>query len=251
MKDGSEFKPSLSFGLLLKGQPKAGKTTLALMFPNPYIADCDNNLGGAVRLLREKFPDKKFKYDTINAGVDAEGKPIPDIGRWAHLCACCTAAARDPWVQTIIVDSVTAVNMYLTDLIVSEKPASKEKFMTISDWVPFRNMIVKFITTFRSVNKYFIMTAHEVSDKDEATGTIYFRPSVQSNLKDNFGGMFSDEWLACAEEQSGQIVRFVKSTPEPRRSMGSMLDLPVGPWTFTWDKFAERLKKFDETIKAK
>ena len=56
MKNSSDYKPNLSFGLFLMGPPKAGKTTLALQFPNPYVADCDNNLSG---------PDEYLKANTM------------------------------------------------------------------------------------------------------------------------------------------------------------------------------------------
>jgi hypothetical protein len=250
MKNSDDYRPNLSFGLLLKGPPKSGKTTLSLMFPNPYILDCDNNLGGAVRLFREKFGNKEFRYDTPNVGED--GKPTEPAKRWPLAVEMLKAAAKDEWVKTLIVDTAGSLTTYLTDYIVAEKANSNDKEkdkMTIKDWIPFRNMLTKFITTFRSCNKFFIMTAHEIVVQDEDSGGIIgIKPAIPSNLKDHLGGFFSDEWLCCAEEQKGIITRYVKTVPEPKRSMGASLDLPP-TFEFKWDAFAERMAKFNEVMK--
>src|SRR5690606_32250560 len=104
MKPSSLYEPTLSFGLLLQGPPKTGKTTLALSFPRPYIADCDNNLIGAVRLMRERgLPP--FFFDTINVADDSDyckannllpGTSVPSHLRWDRLVDRCKAAAASP-----------------------------------------------------------------------------------------------------------------------------------------------------------
>jgi hypothetical protein len=248
MKTSTEYQPNLSFGLLLKGAPKTGKTVVSLMFPNPYIADCDNNLGGAVRLIRERFPDKEFRYDTIC--VADNGTLVPEAARWSRLVSCCTAAAKDPWVKTIIVDSAATMSDMLIAHIINEKDSGKDKDkMTIGDWIPFRNMVTKFVTTFRSVGKFFIMTAHELAEKDDGTGQIIYKPHIPSKLQDNFGGFFSDEWLCVAETTGGEIRRTVKTAPDPRRPLGSSLNLPL-EFVFEWDKFAARLDKYNNQLKG-
>jgi hypothetical protein len=218
------------------------------MFPNPYIADCDNNLSGAVRYFRERG-NRDFRYDIINMNDD--NTMVPPEKRWDRLWTCCRDAALDPWVKTIIVDSATAASVYLVDHILANKSDGKDKDkMTIADWIPFRNMISKFITTFRTVGKFFIMTCHEIADKNDLTGEIRYVPSIPSNLKDHFGGFFSDEWLAVTEDKAGTVQRFVKTVAEPRRSMGTSLDLPSA-FEFNWEKFEARLNKFNEVMKGK
>lgn len=250
MKTSNLYQPTLSFGLLLKGMPKTGKTTLAMMFPNVYVADCDNNLGGAIRMLRKLWPEKEFRYDTINVADD--GTLVPDEKRWERLVECCKAAARDPWVKTIVVDSAASIDQYLQNHILATKEKEKDR-MTWGDWVPYRNLLTKFITAFRSCNKYFIMTAHEITEKDDVSGSWRYKVSVSSKLQDNFGGFFSDEWICRAEEQMGKMIYSVSSTPEPMRSAGSSLGdlLPIGPWVFDWNKFAQRLQSFNEELKGK
>ena len=245
----------MAFGLLLKGAPKRGKTVLAMQFPNVYVADADNNLSGAVRFFRKTQPTKEFRYDTIN--MDDNGATVPPEKRWARLCDCCKAAALDPWVKTIVVDSAASVCQYLMDAIIADKKEAntsnkRERIdqMNIADWIPFRNMLTKFVVTFRSVGKYFIMTSHEVWEKDEMTGEIYIRPSIPSNLRDNFGGFFSDEWVLDHEQVGSETKRVVKTIGDARRSMGSSLGLPAS-FEFDIDKFMVRMNEFNDVVKGK
>lgn len=255
MKTQADYKPNLAFGLLLKGMPKRGKTILALRFPNPYIADADNNLSGAMRYYRQTEPTKEIRYDTIN--IDDNGVPVEKEKRWTRLVECCKAAAKDPWVKTIIADSVMSISAMLIDHILAEKAEANKSNnrmserdknqMTISDWIPFRMLLTRFVTTFRSVNKFFIMTSHEQWEKDELTGDMYIRPALPSNLRDNFGGYFSDEWLLDMENG----LRVIKTVGDTRRSLGASLDLPDKPFVFEWTKFNERLNQFNNVVKGK
>jgi hypothetical protein len=257
MKSSDLYEPNLSFGVLLQGPPKTGKTQLLLSMPSPYIADCDNNLGGAVRFFRQHHPTKKFFYDTINVADDSPfckdlglslDQSVPPEHRWNRLVICCKEAAKNPDIKTICVDSLSFVTDYLCDYIVSKKPASEERQMTIKDWVPYKNMLTKFVTTFRSVNKLFAMSCHEITEKDDGTGVIIYKPHMQSKLQDNFGGFFSDVWLTCCENIGGSFQYFVKTMPQTRRALGNSLGLPEN-FKFIMEDFQTHLNrnaKFDQ-----
>lgn len=249
MKRASQYQPNLAFGLLLIGPPKQGKTTICMNFPNPYFADCDNNLSGAVRNIKARGGNPDFYYDTINIADDSDeckawglqpGDIIPSEKRWTRLVSCCKAAVKEPWVKTIVIDSLSAVNDYLCDHIVSQKSADKEKFMTISDWTPYKNLMTKLVTSMRSTSKLFVMTAHESVEKDEGTGVMIFKPHMQSKLQDNFGGFFSDVWFTVGEKIGTEYKYYVKTMPTARRALGNSLGLPED-FTFTREKFEKIL----------
>jgi hypothetical protein len=251
MKDSSLYQPTLSFGLLLVGPPKTGKTILALSFPNCYIADCDNNLSGPVLWHRRRNPAFSFKYDTINIADDSDqckqwglspGEAVPTGKRWDRLVYCLKQAAKDPSIETIIIDSLAMVDFYLQDYIVENKPAGKEKAMTISDWTPYKNMMTKLVTTFRSVGKMFIMTSHEKGEKDEMLGYVIYKVAMSGQLQDNFGAFFSDVWLTVAEKDAhGAYQYYVKTLPQSRRpGIGNSLNLPEN-FNFSWDKLQSLL----------
>lgn len=244
MKSATEFKPTLNFGLLLQGQPKSRKTTTALEFSRPYVADCDNNLSGPLRWFKENKPAKlaEIKYDTVNFYDD--GKVVPEHERYKRLISLLAVAAAEPTIDTIIVDSLSSVSDYLIDHIVYLKPDGKEKFMTISDWSPFRNLISKLVVSLRNTKKLFIMTSHEETVKDDLTGAITIRTNMPSKLADNIGGFFSDVWRTEAEEVGGVMKFTVRAMPTGRLpGLGSSLGLPK---EFVFDGDAFRTKYLEK-----
>jgi len=254
VKTAETYKPSNGFGLLLESLPKAGKTTLALMFPDPYIIDCDNNLSGALRWFKQNDPGKlsKIKYDTVN--VLDDGTIVEDEKRWERVVDLATAALNDKTIRTIIVDSCTALSKYLEDFIVSRKGAGKKEGMTISDWIPFRNLLGKIVIDLRAKSKgrIIIFTSHEEVVKDESTGVLHYRTNIPSKLADSFGGFFSDVWRCEVSTDattgvSTHSVRCAKSPVYP--ALGSSMGLPA-IFKFTWPEFQKYLVKYDETIKV-
>lgn len=237
MKISSDYKPSAGFGLLLQSPPKAGKTTLALQFPEPYIADCDNNLSGALRWMRENRPDQlpHIRYDTIN--VLDDGTIVDDKDRWGRLLGCLNDALKDASIRTIIVDSVSALSKYLEDFVISKKGTGTDATkMTISDWIPFRNLMSKLVVDLRSkaAGRSIIFTSHEEPVKDEATGVIHFRTNMPSKLADSFGGFFSDVWRCEVDQANDKVIYRVRAIQTSRYpALGSSLALPA---TFTFGK---------------
>lgn len=244
MKSISDYKPTLTFGLLLAGPPKSGKTSIAIQFPKPWLADCDNNMGGPVRRARVEGLATDLRYDTIN--FDDDGKQIEPAKRWTRLVDLTKKALVDDSIQTIVIDSLSAVNDYVCDHILSTKADSREKDkMTISDWIPFKTLFTRYITMCRSYpGKYFIMTAHEPLEKDDATGLYIVRPHIQSKLQDNIAGFFSDVWCTYTEECGGKLQYLVRANPDARRQfVGNSLGLPVKPFVFKWSELQPHMEK--------
>lgn len=248
MKSAVDYTPTLSWGLLLIGQPKTGKTTTALQFPGKkYVADCDNNLQGPIRWLKENAPDRlaEIHYDTIN--MDENGREVEPELRWTRLLQCLNTALKDPEMKTIIIDSLTFLSDYIVDHIVAAKPNTKEKYMTISDWQPYRNMLSKLIISMRNMKRLLIVTAHEEKVKDDLDGSITIRANIPSKLADNIGGFFSDVWRTEAEEREGKLECTIRSLPTPRiPALGTGLGLPK-VWKFTAAEFQKHLYKYDQT----
>jgi len=156
MQESTSYKPNLSRGILILGQPGMAKTTTALSIATPmaYISDCDNNLSGAVNFLKDSVP---FLYD------------IPDLGatydrRFEALSKHIAEASADPKINTIIVDSLTKVSDYVMDEILRQQ---NRKQMQLQDWGTFLTVMKRTITLLRSTQKLFIATAHIRPEKDE------------------------------------------------------------------------------------
>lgn len=222
MKSSQEYKPTLSFGLLLMGPAKSGKTTLALQFPKPFIADCDNNLSGPTELLLSKgYPP--FFYDTIN--VMEDGTERPSDRRWEHLTKVVKEAVASPNVETVIIDGLSSIADYLVEHVLR---VEGQRTMRIQDWQPFQYMLKRLITYVRSSGKKFIMTCHETVELDELDKVHKYFIHVPTRLRDSLGGFFSDVWRIESEKKGDIYIYQIRTKPTVRFALGtSILNMPI------------------------
>jgi GTPase SAR1 family protein len=222
MKSSQEYKPTLSFGLLLMGPAKSGKTTLALQFPKPFVADCDNNLSGPTELLLSKgYPS--FFYDTINVAED--GSERKSNYRWEHLTKVVKEAVASPEVETIVIDSLSSVSDYLIEHVLR---VEGQNTMRIQDWQPFQYMLKRLITFVRSSGKKFIMTCHETVELDELDKIHKHFIHVPTRLRDSLGGFFSDVWRMEIEKKGDNYTYQIRTKPTVRFALGtSILNMPI------------------------
>ena len=221
MKSSSEYHPNLSFGLLLMGPPKSGKTAFSLQFPKPFIADCDNNLSGPAEFLKSK--NINFLYETINIKDDGTERP-PDR-RWEYLTEVVRAAIASDQVDTIILDSLSTMTDYLVEHIMRKEGISQ---MRIQDWQPFQYMMKRLITFIRSSGKKMIVTCHETVELDELDKVHKYFVHVPTRMRDNFGGFFSDVWRVETEKIGQDYIFQIRTKPSVRFALGtSILKMPV------------------------
>jgi hypothetical protein len=217
---------------------------VALQFEAPWVADCANNLVGAIRHLLRTMPEraKQIKYTNINK--DADGKDVSHEAKWRNLLSATSAALSDPSVRTIIIDDLSFIDIYLQDHIIAEKADTKSKEMTIGDWVPYKRILTRFVTLLRSTSRTVIFTAHEENAKDESTGAIFTRINIPGKLADNLGGFFSDVWRTEVDmDAEGKPVYIVRAQPTTRvPQIGNSLGLPPR-FKFTWEDFSTFMNK--------
>ena len=248
MKSSTDFAPTTSFGLMLEGFPKSGKTSIALTFPGPlYILDLDNNLGGPVRRLNELGKKPDFFYDQVS--IDDKGLEVPQEKRWALLIENLKKAGSDPTIKTIVIDGLTMLDLYLQAHIVSKKDAGKEKQMTISDWIPYKELMARLITTFRGIGKNFILISHLMVEEDEMNKIKRYKPQMSSKLQDCIGGFFSDVWLVKMISDGPKTkIQVHASNDATYPGLGNSLGMPNGwqdwePEKFFTSTFTKGLEK--------
>lgn len=187
------MKPSTSFNasavaILCVGEPKAGKTRLAMAFPKPGILDCDGNLASAVRVAK----DKTFMYSQPYATDD--GKEVPEVDRWNRAWKETVEMLKSPDVETIVVDGLS--NLCRWGLIHAENELVKAginvKKEYLAKYQSFIPLLSGFVTMLRIPKKYVVVNVHQTLDKDELSGKIRFKYDVPGRLADTLGGQFTD-----------------------------------------------------------
>lgn len=232
----ADFKAKPSFALLLQGPPLSGKTNVAMQFPRPYFLDADDKLLNAVMLNK----DKKFFFDCPLR--NSKGVVEPEK-RWDYSIACIKEACASPEVDTVVIDSVTSLGTILTQHILQYPSTSKVelkvggmKVMDMSMWGPYRDLWTRLIMYVRGSGKMAVFCAHEVTDKDEISGAMSYRPSFQGQLKDTGAGLFTDVWCTETRQvmQDGKPATeyLIRTQPTSMRALGNSLKLPA---TFKFD----------------
>lgn len=211
--------------ILLVGPPKSGKTTFALQFPKVYLADCDNNLDGPARWLKLNKPSALASASADIIKLLPDGKERPDGACWEALIKSSIAAAMDPSIETVVIDGLTWVSLYLQWHLMKAQGKTE---MTLPMWQPWQHMLMKFIITLRSSGKTIIFLAHEECEKDEADNMMKYQVAIPTRLAKTVGGLFTDFWRAeYIPGPSGAVGKYqIRTMPKINFSLGNSLGLP-------------------------
>jgi hypothetical protein len=205
MKSGTTITAS-DKAIIIVGDPGSRKTTLALHFPRPYFLDCDGNLASPV----EQTGIRAFSYSSAVRTDD--GTLIHPLDRFQHCIRELNAAAADPNIDTIIIDSLTT----FTDIVLSEvrrqeygatgmtdsaKDIADNKTMRIQDWGKFASLMKNVVTKLRTTNKILVVIAHNNVDKGEADSRYMTFLNVPGQCKNTLSGLFTDCWHTFCDIQ--------------------------------------------------
>jgi hypothetical protein len=211
-----------------------------MQFPKPYIFDADGNLAGPVRHLK----GVEFKYDS--GLVDDDNKPVTPFNRWNHMTKCITAAVKDPDVETIILDSLSAWSEYAKDDIKRQRglnpmaknaPSVNETNRGIipliqQEWDTFAFYFTNLITNLKGCGKSVIITAHHEL-KTDAQDIMRDFICVQGRMRSQISGMFGDVWNTYIKSAGmgdkatyTRMLRVVPTNGMDQRGLKKTLDFP-------------------------
>lgn len=236
MKDSSTYNLNESISLLLQGPWGSGKTSLALQFPSPYIADCDNNLTGPLRYHRSNNLAPAFKWDTID--VDDEGKEVPEVQRYPRLMKCLNSALADPEIKTIIIDSAFKVQGYI------KAELERQGKTGYPLWAGLVVGWQQLVSRLKTSGKIFVLIAHEKPEKDEVEGIIKYFIDLQGAFQNEIGRHFSDVWRCenDADPATNKTKYYVRTVPTARLQLKTSLALPPR-FPVDWKTISDAMKQ--------
>jgi len=225
MKTGTTYKRAEAFALLLIGEPKSGKTTLAMSFPKPYIMDLDKNLSGALRHHGDKMGE--FWFDDVDDVEKPEKK-------WSEACNRIVEACKTEGPETIIIDGLTIMAEYLQYHILANtaKDSNKgkliiagEECMQMNHWTPFQNLMKRLVMTCKASGKKLVFICHEQTIESDSGAIKGYRPMIQGSLKHNLAGFFTDVWRCEAGVKAQKPYWAVRFAPKNMMQIGNSLQI--------------------------
>lgn len=220
--------------LLLKGDSGTGKTFKAMQFPRPCLINIENNIRG-LRLLPEDVKKHLDENNLIYNPTVKNGKPIPPKDIFPEILKAIESASANPNVDTIVVDSFTALAEYLQSYIIkSDNPAVQLSQPNYGAFTRYCNTFGTQVLTNPELGKNIIIIAHErdITDKDgNFLKRVLATPTV---IKETFPRFFSDVWRCYTKITSKGAVEYrVRTKPAVDASCKCSFDIPQD---FIWDE---------------
>lgn len=230
--------------LLLQGESGAGKTTKALQFPGVWVIDCDQNLGGPLRYLRENNLPLPLGYDKVD--IKDDGTVVPENMRWQRVSDLLSDIGKraGPELKTVVFDSMSKLADY-NKAHVLRVNQTKTAGMEQTSWGFFYSNWIKLVGTVTTAKVNVVFTAHDKIDKDELDGSTRIFLNVQGQFQAVAGSLFTDVWHAEVKNIGGVEPKYQWNvrTIQDYRHAGLKNSLGLPPvFEFKWETIAEKLK---------
>jgi len=157
--------PPSRLTILVYGSPGAGKTYFAGTFPNPFFIDFQ----GGLMTVRDKEVTyiQPETYNELLASV---------------------AVADSPEFQTVILDTATELVRFL---IQHACKVSGREMPTLAEWgmaIEYVHRLMRALIDLQ--DKHIVVTAEEITEKDEETGKILGSPDLPGSLRRKIPALF-------------------------------------------------------------
>jgi len=205
MKSSTSFSTTTSQAILIVGEPKSGKSNLALSFPEPAIIDWDLNLASAVR----RATGKTFDYCQPSVKDDGTQRPVPE--QWKAAVEETKTILANPKYRTVIIDGLGLMCTAVCEHIIAEgQRAGTNKLgkMEIQNYADLSRILRSYIMMIRASGKFLVVTSHQTGDKDDVTGVIRYVLAIPGQSKDTLGGCFTDVWATMARPKGINDVAY-------------------------------------------
>jgi len=220
---------------LLYGKSGTGKTYTAFSLDQKetLILSAES---GLLTLAGSTFPVAKIEcWDDVN---EAYRELLGDAAKKRY--------------RNIFIDSLSELNeLCKVHIVQVERPGLKgldigkvyAEQMTLQDFGLLATKMIKMVRAFRELPYNVIFTCLEDSEKDETTGIIQVKPSLNGKLAGHVSGYFDFVLRMVAKEEDKKTARyfFTQSTEKViAKNRGGALDrLEIPSWAVVFEKMAK------------
>jgi len=223
--------------VLLYGDMKAGKTTLAATFPDPVFIDTDK---GGMTIRKEHVPMVRC-YDSkgiikrvfaILEAAKAKSGPFAEGGEFANC-------------KTIVLDSISVFsNSAIVDLIAQTGRDPMEVKAGYDEYGRLLNVQIALGKLFKTLSTQYhvVVTALPSVDKDENTGSMIGGPLIVGSYRGLIGADFDEIYYLSSEGTKDSVKHVLFTSKTSFYAAGTRLgSLPYKIEDPTFDKLAKFL----------
>jgi hypothetical protein len=199
----------------IQGYPGTGKTHSGLTFPNPIVADFDNNLTPEQKKLFPSIPFWDDEYVTNTLKSPAKSAKHFANKRDALKTFLRTEATGLSSEQTLILDSWTAIQEAIDNQNDAEPEYTKEgKLDEYAFWRKKLEESKDIMNLLRALKCNVVVTFHEMSERDPKSGQLLdkIRPLQQGKFLSEIGKNFTFFFRAITDEEKDKEGKVVKTT---------------------------------------
>ena len=186
--------------LLMIGPAGTGKTTLATLFPRPYIISMDKNLQGPKKVWEQVYKKPcPALFDTVTE--DDNGKPIQLNMQFQRAITLAKAAYAGDFCDTVIFDSTTTMSPMMIADVLRQSP-TKTGNMEIPSWGQYLHLWQTLLSMARSSTKHNIFIGHEeVQGSDIDDKILRFDLALPGKMQSQLPALCTDVWRIEASEK--------------------------------------------------
>lgn len=217
MQPISSFNSNLGTAILLCGGAGSGKTSLGMrLFPKTYVNVTDLNFESGKRYLEKlNLLGNVVGFDTPAFADD--GKVIVPNQRYDRMFAQLSAAAKDPNIEAIFLDSASFIEDVIKSKICGAVSEATIKLEGYPQWGSLLITWKSLVMQLRQTGKKIIMAAHEEKELDKLDGIFRYGISVDGQIKAKFPAFFSDVWRCSVVENLGKHSWMVQTLSNQRQ----------------------------------
>lgn len=230
------------------GPGGTGKSTFFGRFRRPFFVNADINMEGPkLQYAREgRTPDITFDY----IHVDDNNKPVEFKQRYNRFAEVVERACKDPNTDTIIIDSITKMNLIFQAEVIRQANKKEGTPLAIQDWGVYLYLWNKVVDIVRSYNKTSVWIGHVWEDKNEIDQTMRLMLAMPGQTGTLLPISMTDMWRFSLDPSTGTDANGVPKkdynirTVQDERfiNIKTSLDLPAKfPATQEWADKIDKL----------